>query len=780
MSVTFLEPGTDVTQDLAFWPNSDVSGGGTAASATDQAVTGARSLKLVVGSAGQSVYLGSADGVCADAGTRISARVRFSAIPTDVMSFLGVWQTGFGSTLLGLLLTAAGKLQLTDGNIVLGSAGATTIAATTWTRITLSYVVTSAANWTAKVYVNGVLEFTRSNADATLTNGTGGSEIGPNLSLGPTGAGSALTAWYDDFYVDNLTDLGDPGDIHVAVKRPIANGTTNGFTTQIGAGGSGVGTGHAPQVNERPLSQTNGWAMVGVGAAVTEEYNVEGLSVGDVDLTGATIVDWLGWIFAKSLASETASLVVGGASSNVSLTSTPTLFTQAKGSTTYPAGSGTDVGLVTATTATTVSLYEAGVLVAYRLATALSVPVGALSLAGKIVSLGLATVLSASSLVFAGKAPTLAVGGGTTISPAAGVLAYAGQTPTLQSNFTIAAPVGALLLAGRTPSLGGSATIAPPAGALTFAGQTPAALIPVAVAVPVGSVVYAGKTPTLSSPGTIAVPAGSLVCSSQATSLGVGVGIPAGLLRLDGQYPFFAFLDPAPGVLTFAGQTPSLAISGQITRAIPAGAITLAGQTPSLRFDLVLGVPVGALTLVGKTPSIGGLTTIAVPAGSLLMAGQISTLQSNLTIAVPVGALVVTGLVPSSALSGGISPAAGALILAGKTPTIRFDFTIATPSGVLTFESLPPTILGAGAISPAAGELSLVGQVPTLGYTFVAALPAGVLALAGQTPGVHLDLTIEILSGALAFVGRTPGGPQAAYVTAFAIAAASPLFHVVI
>jgi hypothetical protein len=175
---------------------------------------------------------------------------------------------------------------------------------------------------------------------------------------------SIQTFWIDDFYVDNRTDLTDPGDVRVTAKRPFANGTTNGFTTQIGAGGSGYGSGHAPQVNERPLSQTNGWSMVGAGAAVTEEYSVEGASVGDVDVSIHPIYDWSSWVFAKSLASETASLIVGGATSNIALTSTATAFQKAAGSTIYPVGS-TDVGIITDTSLTTVSLYECGVLIAF-------------------------------------------------------------------------------------------------------------------------------------------------------------------------------------------------------------------------------------------------------------------------------------------------------------------------------------------------------------------------------------------------------------------------------
>ena len=69
----------------------------------------------------------------------------------------------------------------------------------------------------------------------------------------------------------------DPGAILVTAKRPFTNGTTeDGFTTQIGASGSGYGSGHTPQVNERPLSQTNGWSVIGAGGRRSRKNTTSG------------------------------------------------------------------------------------------------------------------------------------------------------------------------------------------------------------------------------------------------------------------------------------------------------------------------------------------------------------------------------------------------------------------------------------------------------------------------------------------------------------------------
>ncbi len=112
--------------------------------------------------------------------------------------------------------------------------------------------------------------------------------------------------------------------------------------------------------------------MVGAGSAITEEYTVEGASVGDQDLTGATIAEVVGWIDAKALASETGSMVVNGSSFNVALTSTETAFYQPSATTTYPSG-GTAIGLITTTALTTVSLYECGVSIVYTPGTAATI-----------------------------------------------------------------------------------------------------------------------------------------------------------------------------------------------------------------------------------------------------------------------------------------------------------------------------------------------------------------------------------------------------------------------
>lgn len=297
-------------------------------------------------------------GSAAIGGTRFSCYIYLNALPTATAEIIG-GATSAGSSTVGVQITSAGVLQLRQtGGTQIGSNGAT-LATGTWYRLTLCNSFTSTTINNSVLFVNGVSSISVKNA--TITNTANSFVIIGNVSSDAT-----LDMRSSDHYLDTFSSMIDvASDVWVTAKRPLSNGTTNGFTTQIGSGGSGYGTGHAPQVNERPLSTTNGWSMVGAGSAVTEEYTIEGISVGDVDLSSATLLGYMGWIYASALASEDANIIVGGTSySGVGLTSTNAVFTKGVNSTSYPSGN-TDIGMITTTALTTVRLYEAGIVVAY-------------------------------------------------------------------------------------------------------------------------------------------------------------------------------------------------------------------------------------------------------------------------------------------------------------------------------------------------------------------------------------------------------------------------------
>jgi hypothetical protein len=374
-TVTFLEPGSDHTQDLSSWPAANLTqaGASTLASASDQAHTGLRSIKAVT-TAGGNATTASPDGILANAGSRVSLWARFSTVSPGTRTIICEAATaGYGSTVFAIGIDSTGVLVASGLGVgITAVLGTTALAASIWYRLSWAMVLTSPTSWTLKVYLNGALEITTTNAQGTLNGGGAitastlgvGSDSSSNANFPSTGT---ITMWIDDIYVDNGTDLADPGNISVTAKRAFANGTTNGFSTN--GSSSGYGSGHSVYVNGNyPLSSDTTTYLSAVATATTEEFNIEGLTVGDVNLTGATLRGVQGWISATSTLTETDHIVVDGTLTAISVTNVAapgTIFTQNSATpTVYPAGTGSDIGLTTTALATT-KLFMAGILVAY-------------------------------------------------------------------------------------------------------------------------------------------------------------------------------------------------------------------------------------------------------------------------------------------------------------------------------------------------------------------------------------------------------------------------------
>lgn len=361
MAITFLDPTTAATFDLTF---ANINTGTVESDSTGIAKYGPRCYKFGGSGGAAPSNTGRTDSAMARLVGRSTAWYRFPSLPTGGSATLAVVTDVGGNGVWLLQLSTAGKLGFANDS---GSSkpGGATLSTNTWYRITVATNIISTTNWSAKVYVTstdgapGVLDIAADSGDFALTTVTNERYFSGNLTA------NTFILFVNGVYIDDVSDLSDPGDIRVTAKRPFSNGTTNDFNTQIGSGGSGYGSGHSPQVNERPLSTTNGWSKIGAGAAVTEEYNVEGQSVGDIDVGGKTIIGKVGWVYASSALAETGKIIIDGVSSDIALTSTNTFFYKVSGTATYPAGTGADVGIITSTTLTTVSLYEAGVVVAY-------------------------------------------------------------------------------------------------------------------------------------------------------------------------------------------------------------------------------------------------------------------------------------------------------------------------------------------------------------------------------------------------------------------------------
>lgn len=352
MAVTFLEPGGDANftnpaTNLEFWSNRNGS-----PTIVSDFVHGTHVKSIKFGT--NSFFAVTKNSVLSGSGSRTSAYIYINALPTATVPIFN-YITG-ATFVLRIQVTSAGVLQLWSNTAQIGSDGST-LSTGVWYRISLAYTVSSTSVNEMRVFKDGKI-------DISVTNATLPSATISDFIVGFTSSDTTFDLRTSDHYVDNSTSLLDTGDIWVIAKRPNANGTTNGFTTQIGASGSGYGTGHSPQVNERPLSTTNGWSMIGAGAAITEEYNVESKATGDIDISTFRIVDTVGWAYMSALAGETVQMIVNGVNFAQAITSSNTLYTKIAGSNAYPSGTGADIGITTDTSLTTVSLFECGILVA--------------------------------------------------------------------------------------------------------------------------------------------------------------------------------------------------------------------------------------------------------------------------------------------------------------------------------------------------------------------------------------------------------------------------------
>lgn len=359
MTTVFLEPGGDASFDTAttlnaFTPANAIlsSPVGTLSVVTDF-VHGAHVKSLQPPANGVNGLEVRALG---DTG-RASVYFYLAALPAGTANLLK-FTNNAASNVFRLRITSAGALQLWEASAQIGSNGST-LSTGIWYRLSVCWNMASTSVNEFRVYKNGGA------ADISVSNATLGRVGNTRCRLGNSDA-DTLDCRLSDIYFDDSNSANDiASDVWVTAKRPNANGSANGFTTQVGSGGSGYGSGHSPQVNERPSSITNGWSMVGAGSAVTEEYSVESAAAGDIDISAATLIDYMGWVFAKSVAAETAQIVVGGTATNISLPlNQQEAFMQPKGSSSYPAG-GTDIGIITDTSLTTVSLYECGLMFAY-------------------------------------------------------------------------------------------------------------------------------------------------------------------------------------------------------------------------------------------------------------------------------------------------------------------------------------------------------------------------------------------------------------------------------
>jgi hypothetical protein len=288
MALTFIEPGTAATNGFEFY--SSTIGTLSSVSTSGLNIDGPRCMSSAFTAPGRSLKTG----VLADAGRRISAVMRKTGNPATSTRFI-IAADGSGLIVLAVRLNTDGKLTIWGDGA--GKDGTTVLSNDTTYTIGISYVVTSTTNWSAKLYINGVLEVSATNADFTLTR-TGSTR----LDIGPDVTSSGGTLYTCHVVVDDTTDLTSIGNCLVTAKLP-ASANTNSFEFSVGTGA----------VDERALSETNG-KLHPNESDVQQNYTLQTAAVGDLDLTGATVLGRTAWVWAKRGTSGDAWQSTNGAS----------------------------------------------------------------------------------------------------------------------------------------------------------------------------------------------------------------------------------------------------------------------------------------------------------------------------------------------------------------------------------------------------------------------------------------------------------------------------------
>jgi hypothetical protein len=291
-SLVWCESATAATQGFEEWTET----GGTVTTESTTVKYGQRSIKL----SSQSAFVRKAS-VLADAGRRITAWFNIGALPTTEFERLIGIQDASSLTVLYLVVDTVGKLRLVNdtdtsqGGTPSSKTGTQTVPTATWFRVSVSYTITATNNWAAKVYYSelngtpGTLDISATNSDFNLLR-TGSSKLHTFFNTN-----EPVTAYVMPVYVDDGSDLNDPGDIRTIPALYATESATN-FDTAIGAARSASDYNN---VNERPLSETNGWQQA-AASQVAESYLIQQtLSSLDVDITGKTIVGRLAWLWAK-------------------------------------------------------------------------------------------------------------------------------------------------------------------------------------------------------------------------------------------------------------------------------------------------------------------------------------------------------------------------------------------------------------------------------------------------------------------------------------------------
>jgi hypothetical protein len=729
---------------------------GTITSATDRFAVGTRALKIASGGNARK------NDILADAGRRMTFPYEFDATPSANSSIVQLYDSGLTSR-LNLRMQTTRVLQFSNFDNSSTVNGTTVLVADTTYRISVSYVRVNGTNWSAKVWLDGVLEISASNANFQTLN----APLHLVLST-PNGANS----WWGCGYVDDGTGVDDVGEVLAASQKPDETNTGNFDTT----GGTGA-------VNEVPLSETN-YKQHAAATDVQQNYTLQTVAEGTDDLTGATLVARTAWAWAKRGAITPVTHRASAAGNGTNPTTSDTI--------TIPAGTATGESLfvyVTSRDHTSATGYvsvtddDSGGNAwarssenpdASRKSTLWWKRATAATASKTITITGAVGSITCGVSVFSGAA--------TSVVPYTNIVAednasanetHAGFTPDIAgsalcfavSNYNndnavsnvAGATIGSFGADGgryQKLSTGGSdcantlyaidgTDVTPPAtGAITWS-QTNGVSTSISWAVrPEGT-----PSPDLMDNGSetaITLSATSalytlLTDSASYPSNAAGIGLRSTGTAAD------TFLYECGTVIAYIPT-----VSNPVTATPGAGTLTLTGFAPTVLAPRLAIPDAGSLTLTGLAP-VAQLGIRAYPgAGAPTLTSFAPTVATtaHVTAAPGAGALTLTGFAPTVVIPVAVTPGAGTLTLTGLAPTVLAPRLVLPGAGALTLTGLAPTVLAPRLVAPEAGELTLTGLEPTVKVGVNAQPGAGSLALTGFAPTVLATAHVVALPGA--------------------------------
>lgn len=275
---------------------------------------------------------------------RLSIWVRFVDLPTNTTRFL---RTNGGVQNASIAITSGGVLQVHDRNDNQVGSDGSTLSAGVWYELTVATDGTN-SDLNLTLYLNKVLDIT---VDNILT-GTGPDDWEIGWTEAPGGNNEVMN--FQHVYLDDVTDESDTGDVRVTIKLPTETGGLDGWDGSNGT------------IADRPIDNSTFRSHTGTDDQV-DSSDIQAAGVGDVDITGETLLGHLGWVWADrgNGGSGSPSILVSDAETLITLLAgTEVMYTKVITSSGYPSGTN-QIGMHSTNAGADTLWYEGGVMIAY-------------------------------------------------------------------------------------------------------------------------------------------------------------------------------------------------------------------------------------------------------------------------------------------------------------------------------------------------------------------------------------------------------------------------------